>query len=101
MVWVRLSIGFGKHIVYLIIRVFSGIYLDIGISRVHPYGIYYMECLIESTLEWSKGSVWTIPGVTRTVKLRCIPPPKLPLCRTEHLDDFHAVNRINLLLKKN
>ena len=100
MVWVRLSIGFGKHIVYLIIRVFSGIYLDIGISRVHPYGIYYMECLIESTLEWSRGSVWTIPGVTRTVKL-CRPPPNLEsLCRTKHLDDFHAVNRINLLLKK-
>ena len=34
----------------MIVRVFSGIYLDIGIFRVHPYGIYYMECLIESTL---------------------------------------------------
>ena len=100
MVWVRLSIGFGKHIVYLIIRVFSGIYLDIGIFRVHPYGIYYMKCLIESTLEWSRGSVWTIPGVSHTLILRLFPPHLEPLRRTAHLDDFHAVNRINLLLKK-
>ena len=100
MVWVRLSIGFGKHIVYLIIRVFSGIYLDIVIFRVRSYGIYYMECLIESTLEWSRGSVWTIPGVSHTLIFRLFPPHLEPLRRTAHLDDFHAVNRINLLLKK-